>query len=195
MTTPAIPAEEESCELLADRLERVLIDAHTLRERLTEMGRQITEDYKGRDLAIVTILQGGMVFMADLIREIHLPLTIGSVSVASYHGGTKSSGTVTFHQSKMPDIQGKHVLVLDDILDSGRTLSAILSRFEAECQPASMKVCVLLEKQVERAETVNADYCGFSIGDEFVVGYGLDYDGEYRNLPMIGVLSEEFIHN
>jgi hypoxanthine phosphoribosyltransferase len=141
----------------------------------------------------VTILQGGMVFMADLIREIHLPLTIGSVSVASYHGGTKSSGTVTFHQSKMPDIEGKHVLVLDDILDTGRTLTAILSRFEEECEPASMKVCVLLEKRVERTETVEADYCGFSIDDEFVVGYGLDYDGEYRNLPMIGVLSEEFI--
>ena len=193
MTRPAIPAEADSCDLLQGRLEKVLIDSRSLSARLTEMGRQITEDYQGRDLAIVTILQGGMVFMADLIREIHLPLTIGSVSVASYHGGTESSGTVTFHQSKMPDIRGKHVLVLDDILDTGRTLTAILSRFEEECQPASMKVCVLLEKQVERTETVEADYCGFSIGDEFVVGYGLDYDGEYRNLPMIGVLSEEFI--
>ena len=193
MTTPAIPAEAESCDLLLGRMEKVLIDSPTLSARLTEMGRQITEDYQGRDLAIVTILQGGMVFMADLIREIHLPLTIGSVSVASYHGGTESSGTVTFHQSKMPDIRGKHVLVLDDILDTGRTLTAILSRFQEECQPASMKVCVLLEKRVERTETVEADYCGFSIGDEFVVGYGLDYDGEYRNLPMIGVLSEEFI--
>jgi hypoxanthine phosphoribosyltransferase len=194
MTKPPVPAEEESCDLLAGHLEKVLIDSRSLRKRLIEMGRQITEDYRGRELAIVTILQGGMVFMADLIREVHLPLTIGSVSVASYHGGTTSSGTVTFHQSKMPDIRGKHVLVLDDILDSGRTLAAILRRFEEECQPASMKVCVLLEKQVERTETVDAHYCGFSIGDEFVVGYGLDYDGQYRNLPMIGVLSEEFIN-
>jgi len=186
--------EAQSENLLDRRLKSVLIDADRLRSRIAEMGRQITRDYAGRDLAVVTILQGGAVFMADLIREIHLPLTIGSVSVASYHGGTASSGTVSFHQSRMPDIQGKDVLVLDDILDTGRTLAAILRRFGEECQPASMKVCVLLEKQVERVEPIQADYCGFSIADEFVVGYGLDYDGEYRNLPMIGVLSEEFIH-
>lgn len=186
--------EARSENLLDRRLKSVLIDAGTLRTRIAEMGRQITRDYAGRDLAVVTILQGGAVFMADLIREIHLPMTIGSVSVASYHGATESSGTVTFHQSRMPDIRGKDVLVLDDILDTGRTLAAILRRFGEECEPASMKVCVLLEKDVERAEPVRADYRGFSIGDEFVVGYGLDYDGEYRNLPMIGVLSEEFIH-
>jgi len=179
--------------MLYERLDRVLIDQGMLRKRIAEMGRQISEDYAGKDLAVVTILQGGVLFMADLIREIHLPLTIGSVSVASYHGGTESSGTVTFHQSKMPDISGKHVIVLDDILDSGRTLAAILKRFGAECSPASMKVCVLLEKRVPRAETVESDYCGFEIGDEFVVGYGLDYQGEYRNLPEIGVLKSDYI--
>ena len=186
-------APNRADRLLYERLERVLIDESMLRKRIAEMGRQITEDYAGRDLALVTILQGGVLFMADLIREIHLPLTIGSVSVASYHGGTTSSGTVTFHQSQMPDISGKHVLVLDDILDSGRTLAAILKRFAAECDPASMKVCVLLKKRVPRAETVESDYCGFEIGDEFVVGYGLDYRGEYRNLSEIGVLKSKYI--
>src|SRR5690606_2815043 len=97
------------------------------------------------------------------------------------------------HQSQMPDISGKHVIVLDDILDSGRTLAAILKRFAAECNPASMKVCVLLEKRVRRSETVESDYCGFEIGDEFVVGYGLDYRGEYRNLSEIGVLKSEYV--
>ncbi len=176
-----------------DRLEKILFHEAEIKQRVAEMGAMIEADYQGDPLTIVTIMQGGAVFMADLIRKIHLPLKVDSISVASYHGGTKSSGTVTFHQTRLPDIDGRHVLILDDILDTGRTVKAILNRFGEECSPLSMKIGVLLSKKVERAEIVEADYCGFEVGDEFVVGYGLDYDGEYRNLPVIGVLKEEFI--
>ena len=186
----AHPPEQDR---IYDRLDRVLVDEAALRARIAEMGRAISSDYRDRPLTVVTILQGGAVFMADLIREIHLPMKLDSVSVSSYHGGTESSGRVTFHQSRLPDISGRHALVLDDILDSGRTLDAILRRFREECDPLSLKTCVLLSKRVARAVPMEADYVGFEIGDEFVVGYGLDYDGEYRNLPAIGVLKPEWI--
>ncbi len=178
---------------LDGRLERILFDQAAIRERIAGMGARITEDYGGGDLTIVAVLQGGVLFLADLIREIRLPLRMDSISVASYHGGTASSGTVTFHQSRLPDVEGRDVLVLDDILDSGRTLGAILERLRAECRPRSLRSAVLLSKRVERAVPIEADYLGFEIGDEFVVGYGLDYRGEYRNLPMIGVLKREWI--
>lgn len=182
----------DSDRILYDHLDRILFDGETIRGRVVEMGAEIGRDYDGLPLTIVTILQGGAVFMADLIREIHLPLKIESVSVASYHGETQSSGRVTFHQNRLPDIGGRHVLVLDDILDSGRTIDAIVSRFREECEPLSVKTCVLLSKKIERAAAIEADYCGFEIAGEFVVGYGLDFRGEYRNLPVIGVLSEDY---
>lgn len=188
-------AEELRPENLYDHLERVLIDESTLRKRIAEMGTQITRDFTGLPLTVVTILQGGAFFMADLVREIHLPMKLGSISVASYHGGTESSGTVTFHQNQLPDIDGRHVLVLDDILDSGRTLDAILRRFGEEGSPLSLRSCVLLSKQIDRAVDLEPDYVGFRIGGEFVVGYGLDYDGEYRNLPEIGILKPEWIRS
>lgn len=178
---------------LADHLEKVLFDQQTIRARVAEMGEQITQDYSGEPLTIVAVLQGGALFLADLIREIRLPLEIDSISVASYHGGTESSGRVDFHQTRMPSVAGANVLVLDDILDSGRTMSAIVARLEEECKPKSVRSVVLLSKSVARAEPVEADYAGFEVGDEFVVGYGLDYRGLYRNLPVIGVLKPEYI--
>jgi hypoxanthine phosphoribosyltransferase len=178
---------------LETRLERVLFDQSAIRERIARMGSEITEDYAGRSLTIVAVLQGGVLFLADLIREIRLPLRMDSISVASYHGGTTSSGSVTFHQTRLPEVEGRDVLVLDDILDSGRTLSAILGRLEEECRPRSLRSAVLLSKRVERAVPIEADYSGFEVGNEFVVGYGLDYRGEYRNLPMIGVLKRDWI--
>jgi len=174
-------------------LDRVLFDQAAIRTRIAEMGGAITRDYEGREVVIVAVLQGGAVFMADLIREIRLPLKIDSISVASYHGGTSSSGRVSFHQNRMPEVEGKDVVVLDDILDSGRTLSAIVSRLEGECGPASVRTAVLLSKRIERTVPIQADYVGFEIGDEFVVGYGLDYRGRYRNLPVVGVLKEQCI--
>ncbi len=184
----------EPPEDLYQRLDHILFDKVEVLRRIAEMGREIEADYKGKPLTMVTILQGGMLFMADLIREVHLPMKIDSLSVSSYGSGTTSSGTVTFHQDRMPHLDGRHILILDDILDSGRTLRAIMDRFAKEGNPLSMKVAVLLSKKVERAADVTADYYGFEVGNEFVVGYGLDYDGEYRNLPVIGVLKPEFIH-
>lgn len=183
---------EENPGSLHGHLDRILFDEEEIRKRVRSMGRQIQADYEGKPLSIVTILQGGALFMADLIREVHLPLRVDSVSVSSYGGGTRSSGTVTFEQEKMPDVSGSHVLILDDILDSGRTLRAIMDRFRDEISPLSIRTAVLLSKKVERAAEVSADYEGFEVGDEFVVGYGLDYDGQYRNLPVIGVLKPQY---
>ena len=178
---------------LYEHLDRILFDEQEIRSRLAEMGEQITREYEDRrQLTIVTILQGGVVFLADLIREIHLPLKVDSISVASYHGGTESSGVITFNENRLPDLKDRHVIVLDDILDTGRTMHAITKRFREECSPLSVKTCVLLSKNVERAKAIEADYFGFEVENEFVVGYGLDYNGEYRNLPEIGVLKPEF---
>ena len=166
----------------------------TILSRLDAMARDIMRDYAGRELTVVAILHGGLIFMADLLRRVQLPLRIETISVASYHGGNESSGTVTFLQNRLPDLKGRHVLLLDDILDSGRTLYAIRERLAAECDPASLRICVLLKKRKQRECVVEADYTGFDIDDEFVVGYGLDYDGRYRNLPYIGVLKPEAIN-
>ncbi|MDF1657083.1 MAG: hypoxanthine phosphoribosyltransferase [Verrucomicrobiales bacterium] len=179
----------------SSHLERTLFEQSAIRDRVAEMGQTITDECKGGSLSVITVLQGGILFMADLIREINLPLQLDSISVASYHGATTSSGEVSFHQTRMPEVEGKDVLILDDILDTGRTLAAIRRKLECECSPRSIRSAVLLSKKVERAVEVEADYVGFEVGDEFVVGYGLDYRGEYRNLPMIGVLKPEFIHS
>jgi hypoxanthine phosphoribosyltransferase len=165
----------------------------TILSRLDGMARDIMRDYVGKDLTVVCVLQGGLILMADLLRRVQLPLAIETISVASYHGGTASSGTVTFNQAKLPNLAGQHVILLDDILDSGRTLHAIREKFMEACAPASIRLCVLLQKRVARACEVSADYVGFEIADEFVVGYGLDYQGRYRNLPYIGVLKPEVI--
>ena len=174
-------------------LERVLFDQASIRERVAEMGAKISREYTGNGLTIVAVLQGGALFMADLIREIRIPLQLESISVASYHGGTSSSGTVTFNQSRLPEVEGCDVLILDDILDTGRTMAAIIAKLEEERPPRSVKSAVLLSKKIERAVEVEADYVGFEVRDEFVVGYGLDYRGHYRNLPVIGVMKPEFI--
>ena len=174
-------------------IDHVLLHESTIMSRLDAMARDITRDYQGEMPTVVCILQGGIILMADLLRRIQLPLLIETISVSSYHGGTESSGVVTFHQSALPDLKGKHVILLDDILDTGRTLEAIRNRFVKEAGAASVRLCVLLDKKKERPCKVNADYVGFQIGDEFVVGYGLDYKGQYRNLPYIGVLKESAI--
>lgn len=189
----SLGAMDSASGRLDDRLERILFDQAAIRRCIAEMGARITEDFAGGDLTIVAVLQGGVLFLADLIREIRLPLRMDSISVASYHGGTQSSGTVDFHQSRLPEVEGRDVVVLDDILDSGRTLAAIMDRIASECRPRSLRSAVLLSKRVERAVPIEADYRGFEIGDDFVVGYGLDYRGEYRNLPVIGVLKSEWI--
>lgn len=182
------PPAREIFRAMHDDIDSILHHETTILSRLDAMARDIMRDYRGRELTVVAILQGGLILMADLLRRVQLPLQIESLSVSSYHGGTESSGTVTFNQNRLPDLNGRHVILLDDILDSGRTLHAIRERLDAECRPASVRICVLLRKRKQRACAVEADYVGFDIDDEFVVGYGLDYQGRYRNLPYIGVL-------
>lgn len=174
-------------------LDKVLFHETTILSRLDELAREITADYRDRELTVVAVLHGSLFFAADLLRRIQLPLKLEAISVASYHGGTSSSGTVSFNQMSLPAVNGRHVLLVDDILDSGRTLDAIRTRLIEECAPASVRLCALLSKRCERAVDLEADYTGFEIGDEFVIGYGLDYQGHYRNLPFIGTLTEDAI--
>jgi hypoxanthine phosphoribosyltransferase len=169
-------------------IEKILFHAATIQARIDELAEQITEHYRGKELTVVAVLTGALIFTADLLRRIPLPLKLDCISVASYHGGTETSGEVKFDQLSLPDIEGRHVLVIDDILDSGLTMEAITRRFREECGPLSVRACVLLSKRRERRADVEADYTGFEIEDEFVVGYGMDYQERYRNLPFVGVL-------
>ncbi|MCB1099282.1 MAG: hypoxanthine phosphoribosyltransferase [Verrucomicrobiae bacterium] len=175
-------------------LEQVLYHESTIFARLDELAREITRHYSNvrGDLVVLAILDGGLIFMADLMRRVNLPLQFRTLSVSSYYGGTESSGEVKI-LGELPDVKGKHVLLMDDILDSGRTLAAVKKRVQDDCDPVSVQICVLLQKKKPRAEEVSADYVAFEIEDEFVVGYGLDYQGCYRNLPVIGTLKTELI--
>jgi hypoxanthine phosphoribosyltransferase len=179
---------------MQDDLERVLFDEATIVHRLDEMAAKISEDYRERELTVIAVLNGSIIFMADLLRRIPLPLKLDCLSVASYHGGSKTSGEVIFRQISLPDIAGRHILILDDILDSGLTLAAIKQKLTA-VGPLSVKICVLLRKTKVRLQEVDADYIGFDIADEFVVGYGLDYMERYRNLPYVGVLRKDLIRS
>jgi hypoxanthine phosphoribosyltransferase len=168
-------------------IERVLIDEAVIHKRLDAMAAEIERDFPQGPLVVVILLKGALVFAADLLRRVPRPLEIECLSVASYHGGLESSGKVDFLDRHFPEVRGRHVLLLDDILDTGRTLHAVAERLREE-GAACIHTGVLLAKDKERAAEVDADYVGFEIGDEFVVGYGLDYKGRFRNLPYVGVL-------
>ena len=170
----------------------VLLDEPAIHRRLDQVSAQITEDYRGSPLTVVGVLTGAVMVLADLLRRIPLPLRLECIRVASYHGGTSSSGTVTFDQISLPDVRERDVLVVDDILDTGLTLGAIKRKLCEEGHPNSLRIFTLLRKKRSRLDPVEADYTGFDIEDQFVVGYGLDYQGRYRNLPFIGVLRQEY---
>ena len=173
-------------------LERVLFDEPAINRRLDELAEQISNDYRDRDLTVIAVLNGSMIFMADLLRRIPLPLKLDCLSVASYHGKTQASGEIIFNQVALPDVIDRDILILDDILDSGHTLAAIREKLET-AKPRSIRVCVFLSKKEKRARQIVADYLGFEIEDEFVVGFGLDFMEGYRNLPCIGVLRKELM--
>ena len=173
-------------------LDRILFDEATILRRLDELAMKISADYRDRELTVIAILNGSLIFMADLLRRIPLPLRLDCLSVASYHGGLQTSGEVIFRQIAQPDIAGRDILLLDDILDSGTTINVIREKLQ-NASPKSIRVCVLLRKIKDRARPIEADYVGFDIADEFVVGYGLDYGEGYRNLPCIGVLKKELM--
>jgi hypoxanthine phosphoribosyltransferase len=173
-------------------LERVLFDEPAIHRRLDDIAVQISNDYRDRELTVIAVLHGSLMFVADLLRRIPLPLKLECLSVASYHGKAQTSGDVLFKQITLPDVAGRDILILDDILDSGHTLAAVRETLET-AKPRSMRVCVLLSKKKQHAREVNADYVGFEIEDEFVVGYGLDFRERYRNLPYIGVLRKQLL--
>ncbi|MBL9114630.1 MAG: hypoxanthine phosphoribosyltransferase [Verrucomicrobiaceae bacterium] len=168
-------------------LEKVMLEAPVIQNRVAEMAAEVCRDYAGKVITVVAIMDGGLFFVADLLRAIHLPVRLVTMSASSYHGGTKSSGEVKLPWPAGLSLKGEHVLLLDDILDTGLTLGAIQDRM-AEEGVASLKTGVLLKKRRVPAREVPVDYVGFEIEDEFVVGYGMDYQARFRNLPCIGIL-------
>lgn len=166
---------------------KVLITQQELADKVAELGRRISEDYKDKNLTLVSVLKGSVVFMADLMRAITIPCFIDFMSVSSYGSGIKTSGAVKIIKDLDIDLSNRDLLIVEDILDSGMTLSYITKMLEQR-GTRSIKICTLLDKPARRATDLKADYAGFCVPDEFVVGYGLDYDEVYRNLPYVGVL-------
>ena len=171
-------------------IERVLISEKDIRKAVKKMGKQISKDYDGKNLMLVAVLKGSVIFMADLMRAISIPINIDFMAVSSYGGGTKSSGVVKIIKDLDHDLSGKDILIVEDILDSGMTLS-YLSNLLKQRNVASIRIATLLDKPERRIADITADYFCFTVPDEFVVGYGLDYDQQYRHLPYIGVLKPE----
>ncbi len=174
----------------ANDLAEVLIDEETLQAKIAVLGQQISADYQGKDLMLIGVLKGAIMFMVDLARAIELPLTLDFMAVSSYGASTISSGVVRIMKDLDSSIEDKHILVVEDIVDSGMTLSYLAEYLRAR-NPASLKICALLNKPDRRTSDVQIDYLGFDIPDKFVVGYGLDFAEIYRNLPYIGVLKPE----
>ena len=171
-------------------IQEVLFSEEQLKNRVQEIARQITADYQGKEIMLISVLRGSFVFMADLCRAIDLPCTLDFMAVSSYGKGTKSSGQVQITKDLSEDISDRHIIVVEDILDSGNTLSYLLKILENR-HPASIRLCTLLDKPDRRVKPVEVHYSGFTIPDAFVVGYGLDYAEHYRNLPYIGILKPE----
>lgn len=168
-------------------IKEILIDEATLAKAVSKLGKQLTADYAGKELTIVGVLKGSVMFMVDLVRQIELPLTLDFMSVSSYGGGVKTSGVVKIIKDLDRSIEGKDVLIVEDILDSGMTLDYLMSILR-ERNPASIKIATLLNKPERRVVDLSPDYSCFDIPDAFVVGYGLDYAEKYRNLPYVGIL-------
>lgn len=160
-----------------------------IREKVIELGKQIENDYKGEEVLVVGILKGANVFTCDLIRQIDLDVKIDFMSVSSYGSGTESSGTVRILKDLDTDIKGRNVLIVEDIIDSGRTLSNLVKELQIR-EPKSLKLCTLLDKPSRRVVDVDVKYVGFEIEDKFIVGYGIDYAEKYRNLPYIGIVED-----
>jgi hypoxanthine phosphoribosyltransferase len=167
-------------------IERILITERQIARRVGEMSSQIEQDFAGSEMVIVSLLNGTVMFLADLIRNLALPLRLDFIGVSSYGAGTES-GTLVFTKELRLDVKGREVLIVDDILDTGKTVRHVLDKLQA-LKPARIRTCVLLNKAARRIEDVQADYVGFEIPDLFVVGYGLDFAERYRNLPFVGVL-------
>ena len=172
-------------------IDHILVTEEQLKAKVNELGAQITKDYEGRDLLLVSILKGSVVFMADLMRAIRMPCGIDFMVVSSYGGAnTTSTGLVKIVKDLDQDLSGKDLLIVEDILDTGITLSHLVPMLKLR-NPSSVRLCTILSKPSRRKADIEPDYLGFEVPDEFVVGYGLDYDEKYRNLPYVGVLKPE----
>ena len=173
--------------MMHDDIERVLISEEELRARVQALGKEISADYVGKEPILISVLRGSYIFMADLTRAIDCYCTVDFMAVSSYGSGTVSSGQVNIIKDLSDSIEGKDVIVVEDILDSGNTLHYLFQLLDAR-HPASIRLATLLDKPSRRTKPIQANYVGFTVPDAFVVGYGLDYDERYRNLPYIGVL-------
>ena len=182
--------QERRMSTLEPDIDHILVTSEQLREEIGRIGDRISADYAGKELLLVGVLKGAIMFMVDLARSIDLPVTIDFMAVASYGASTQTSGIVRILKDLDNSIEGKHVLIVEDIIDSGLTLNYTLETLRAR-NPASLRVCALLNKKERRQVDVPVDYVCFDIPDEFVVGYGLDFNQIYRNLPFIGVLRPE----
>ncbi|MBQ7090370.1 MAG: hypoxanthine phosphoribosyltransferase [Clostridia bacterium] len=171
-------------------IKEVLYSEEQLKARIREIGEQITRDYAGKDLLMVSVLKGSVIVMADLMRAIDLPMQIDFMCVSSYGSGTETKGAVKILKDLDVDIKGRDLLIVEDILDSGVTLSNLIALLKQR-EPASVEICTLFSKPDRRKVEVETKYCGFVIPDAFIVGYGLDFAEKYRNLPYVGVLKEE----
>ncbi|MCQ2489546.1 MAG: hypoxanthine phosphoribosyltransferase [Clostridia bacterium] len=177
-------------ENMNDDVKEVLLTEEQIHEIVEGLGKKITEDYRGKNLVLVSVLKGSVVFMADLMRAIDLPCSIDFMVVSSYGAGTESSGVVKIIKDLDADLRGVDLLIVEDILDTGRTLSSLIKILKMR-NPNSVKICTFLDKPERRLADISADYVGACVPDEFVVGYGLDYDEIYRNIPYLGVLKPE----
>lgn len=175
--------------LMAD-VKSVLFDEETLARRIRELGQQISEDYRGKDMVLVCVLKGSLYFTADLIRHIAIPITLDFIASSSYGESTRTSGVVRILKDLEESIENRHVLIVEDIVDTGLTLGYLIKTLKLR-HPASIRTCTLLDKPVRRILEVPVDYRGFEVGDHFVIGYGLDFAGRYRALPSICVLKDE----
>ena len=176
--------------MLEHDIKKILISHDEIVTAARELGQKLTEDYQGKNPILVGILKGSVPFMAELIKHIDTHIELDFMLVSSYHGGTSSSGVINIIKDMDQDIKGRDILFVEDIIDTGKTLKSLKELFEGR-QPASVKIATLLDKPEGRLVEIEADYTCFTIPNEFVVGYGLDYDENYRNLPYIGVLKEE----
>ncbi len=176
-------------------IQKILLTQEQIRQRIRELGEVLTAEYADKDPVIVGVLKGVVVFYADMVRQIDVPCQMDFMWISSYEG-TESTGSLIVRRDVSADLKGRHVLILEDIFDTGNSLSFVYDHLLAK-QPASLKICTLLDKPARRREgvTLQADYVGFTIPNEFVVGYGLDFEEHYRNLPYIGVLKPEAYQN
>ncbi len=173
-----------------DSIKEIIYSEEVIKKRVAEIGEQITKDFNGEELFVVAVLRGSIIFVADLIRHIDLPVVLDTVALASYYNGTDSSGKVKINKDLESSITGKNVLIVEDIADRGVTLTFLSEMLQVR-KAKSIKICTLLNKPSRRTTEVQLDYVGFDIEDNFVVGYGLDFAQKYRNYPHIGILKEE----